>query len=71
MYKVIYKFRDLKDDLHQYQVGDEYPRKGAKEDKKRIAELLGKTNKLHRPLIEEIEEVKEEKPKKKRKAKGE
>lgn len=78
MYKVVHKFRDLKDNMHQYLVGDEYPRKGAKVDDKRIAELLGKANKLHRPLIEEIiekpvveevvEEKPEEKPKKKRKS---
>lgn len=79
MYKVIHKFRDLKDNLHQYQVGDEYPRKGAKVDEKRIAELLSKANKLHKPLIEEIkeeipeeiqEEVLEEKPKKKKRKKA-
>lgn len=39
MYKVIYKFIDLKDNKHLYNVGDEYPRNGAKADKSRIDEL--------------------------------
>lgn len=77
MYRVVYKFRDLKDGLHTYKVGDTYPRKGVIEDEKRIEELLSKTNKLRRPLIEKIEEEKpieekkieeEAKPKKKRKS---
>lgn len=30
MYKVVYKFKDLKDNNHIYEVGAEFPRKGAK-----------------------------------------
>lgn len=52
MYKVIYKFIDLQDDKHLYNVGDEYPRDGAKADKSRIDELKSKNNKIGVPLIE-------------------
>ncbi len=61
MYKVIYKFRDVKDGLHQYQVGDVYPREGYTPTKARISELASNFNKLGKKLIEE---VKEEKPSK-------
>lgn len=66
MYKVLKAFKDLKDDNYRYEVGDTYPRTGAKPSAKRIAELSSDTNKLGTPLIEEIkeepkEEVKEEK----------
>ena len=62
MYTVVYKFKDLQDNMHQYQVGDVYPRKFLVVKESRIKELLSRNNKLHRPLIVEIvEEVKEEK----------
>lgn len=83
MYKVIYRFRDLKDNDYVYEVGVEYPRKGAKATKERIEELASNKNALGKPLIKlieekvekKVEEVKEEKheeivvekPKKKKK----
>lgn len=57
-YKVIEKFKDLKDD-HIYEVNDIYPREDIKlEDipQKRIKELTTKKNKIGKILIEEIEE---------------
>lgn len=51
MYKVVYKFIDLKDNKHLYNVGDEYPRDGAKADKSRIDELKSEKNKIGVPLI--------------------
>lgn len=69
MFKVIYKFADLQDNKTVYKVGDTYPRKGYEPTEKRIAELLGKRNKIGKKLIEEIKEKKVEKkpesPKKK------
>ena len=56
MYKVIHTFKDLKDEAGKvYREGDTYPRKGYKPTEKRIAELLGKRNKIGAPLIKEIE----------------
>lgn len=71
MYKVICPFTDLKDNGHVYNLGDVYPRDGAQPTKKRISELLGSDNKLHRPLIEsdgiaDVGTSNEEKPRKKR-----
>lgn len=51
MYKVIYKFIDLQDNKHLYNVGDVYPRDGAKADKSRIDELKSEKNKIGVPLI--------------------
>lgn len=59
VYKVIEKFKDLKDNDHIYEVNDIYPRKDIKlEDipQKRIKELTTKKNKIGKILIEEIEE---------------
>jgi len=56
MYRVIELFHDLQDKNHCYKPGDEYPRKGIKVTKKRIAELSGKNNKRGIPLIEEVPE---------------
>ena len=65
MYKVIHQFLDLQDGSYHYKVGDTFPRSGKKATAKRIKELSGTDNKIHRPLIEAIEETpKEEKPKK-------
>lgn len=62
MYKVIYKFADLKDHRHVYNVGDTYPREGSKPTQERIEALANGMNKIGRPLIEEIiQPVKEEK----------
>lgn len=70
MYKVIKHFHDLQDATktksgvvyREYNVGDEYPRKGLNVSKERLKELSGKDNKRGTPLIEE---VKEETPAKK------
>ena len=82
MYKVIYRFADLQDKNHIYNVGDAYPREGSEPSEKRIDELAGKNNKIGKPLIEKVivkkaivEDIKEEpideeepKPKKRKKA---
>lgn len=52
-YRVIYRFRDLKDNDHVYEVGEEY--KG-KKSPARIKELSTEANKIGRPLIEKIME---------------
>lgn len=64
MYKVIKHFFDLQDCTktkenaiyHEYNVGDEYPRKGLEVSAERIAELSGSDNKQGEPLIAEQEE---------------
>lgn len=56
MYKVIYRFDDLQDGCHHYDVGDTFPREGLKVSEKRIAELSGDGNKQGCPLIEKVEE---------------
>lgn len=58
MYEVIKSFIDLKDKDHEYNVGDEYPRKGYEPAKKRIEELAGENNKQGVPLIKKVEEEK-------------
>lgn len=63
-YKVIKKFKDLKDNDHIYEVNDIYPREDIKlEDisQKRIKELTTKKNKIGEILIEEIKEKSDEK----------
>lgn len=60
MYKVIVRFKDLKDGNHVYNVGDEFPRVGAKASKKRINELASDANRRKIPLIEEVEETKDD-----------
>lgn len=56
--KVLYKFADLKDKGHVYNVGDNYPRAGYKPTKERVEELKGSDNKIGKPLIvAEPEEV--------------
>lgn len=70
MHKVIKHFHDLQDATktksgvvyREYNVGDEYPRKGLKVSEERLKELSGKDNKRGTPLIEE---AKEETPAKK------
>lgn len=70
MYRVIKRFHDLQDATktksgvvyREYNVGDEYPRKGLKVSEERLKELSGKDNKRGTPLIEE---AKEETPAKK------
>ena len=49
MHKVIYPFKDLKDDKKTtYKIGDSYPRKGFKVAKARLDELSGNKNKILR-----------------------
>lgn len=61
MFKVVHSFKDLQDDEKLYKVGDKYPRAGYKPTEKRIAELLGKRNKIGEPLIKEVEKPKKSK----------
>ena len=64
MYKVIKKFHDLQDATktkngmiyHEYNVGDEFPRKGREVSEERLEELAGKENKQGVPLIELVKE---------------
>lgn len=64
MYKVIKQFHDLQDATktkngmvyHEYNVGDEFPRKGFKVSDERLKELSGKDNKQGKPLIKEVKE---------------
>lgn len=58
MYKVIKLFTDLQDDGYVYNVGDKFPRDGAKVDEDRIAELAGSKNRQGSPLIAKVEEKK-------------
>lgn len=60
MYEVIYKFADIEDGLHVYEVGDKYPRDGVKVSGRRIAELASTKNKIGRVLIKVIPEAEEE-----------
>lgn len=57
MYKVVNYFTDLQDDNHPYNVGDTFPREGAKATKKRLAELSSTDNKQGKVLIEKVEET--------------
>lgn len=54
-YVVIKKFKDLKDNNHVYQVGDKYPRSG-RVKKVRVEELSSDSNRLGKPLIQEVGE---------------
>ena len=67
MYKVIERFMDLQDDNYIYEVGDSYPREGADPTLERIRALASNSNKIGKPLIEEVAE----KPKRIRKKKEE
>lgn len=62
-YKVIYKFKDLKDNNYIYDPNVEnrsiYPREGLTPTKKRINELASDKNKIGKVLIQKIEEVEE------------
>lgn len=61
--KVVYKFADLVDGNHIYEVGDSYPRDGYKPTKERVEELKGSDNKIGKPLIvAEADEVIEAEP---------
>ena len=68
MYRVIHEFLDLQDNNHHYKVGDKYPKDGSETTLERATELIGKNNKIGKPLIEEIMPTfVEERPKRKRK----
>lgn len=72
MYEVIYKFADMLDNNHVYEVGNTYPRDGYGPTEERIKELAGASNKIGKPLIREIavkEEPVEEEPKPKKRKK--
>jgi len=60
MYEVIYKFADVEDGLHVYEVGDKYPRDGVKVSGRRIAELASTENKIGQVLIKVIPETEKE-----------
>lgn len=53
-YLVISAFNDLLDNGRLYKLGSVYPRKGYTPTEQRITELLGSSNKQHKPLIKEI-----------------
>ena len=55
-YRVVRGFIDSQDENHDYNVGDEYPRKGKKVTKKRIAELSSDKNRKGKPFIEETDD---------------
>lgn len=57
-YRVISFFTDLQDNNYPYRVGDTYPRKGGRTNKKRIEELLGEENRQKKRLIEAVEKIK-------------
>lgn len=54
MYKVIVRFKDLQDNNHVYNAGDNFPRNGVNVSKKRIKELSSDKNRRGIPLIEEV-----------------
>ena len=54
MYRVIVGFTDLKDEGHQYQIGDPFPFDGKKISRERIKELTTDKNLIGKPLIERI-----------------
>lgn len=62
MYKVVYKFKDLSDDEHVYNVDDIFPREGHEVSFARIRELASDKNKIGKPLIEEVVEKEVEEP---------
>ena len=65
-YKVVTNFKDLRDDGHEYKVGDKYPHSG-EADAERVKQLITPTSQRG-PLIAEVvketpkEETVEEKP---------
>ena len=54
MYEVIYKFADMQDNKHVYNVGDKFPYDDKQVDSKRIKELSSKANRIGKPLIKEV-----------------
>ena len=62
-YRVAKGFFDLHDPedrgFHFYGEGDEYPREGAEPSPERVAALLSASNRMRRPVIEEVPEAAE------------
>lgn len=56
MYKVLKRFKDLKDHGYTYNAGEQYPRKGLKVGKRRLQELASDQNRRGIPLIQFVEE---------------
>lgn len=65
MYKVVKYFIDLQDNNHPYNVGDKFPRTGAKVSAERLAELAGSGNLQGTPLIVKVDAPKKAPAKKK------
>lgn len=61
-YKVIVKFKDLKDRNRIYEVGDEFPATERTVSEKRLEELLGDSNKIGEQLIRKEENEDSDKP---------
>ena len=59
IYKVIYPFKDLKDNGHIYNVGDIYPRDNVAVSKERLNDLKTSKNKIVKPLIKAERKSKE------------
>lgn len=79
MFEVLEHFKDLKDDRHEYNPGDIFPREGLTVSEDRIKELSTSNNKRGRAVIKEVmpmpkepvvEEPKEEPKKRGRKRKN-
>ena len=56
MYRVLKRFKDLKDHGYTYNAGEQYPRKGLKVGKRRLQELASDQNRRGVPLIEWVDE---------------
>lgn len=56
MYKVLADFADIQDGGYVYHTGDYFPRVGVEATEKRISALKSHTNRLGRPLIEEVKD---------------
>lgn len=59
-YRVVHKFKDLKDNEYVYNVGDIYPREGLDVSKDRFEELKTSKNKIGVPLIKAERKKKDE-----------
>lgn len=55
-YKVIERFKDLQDKNRVYEIGDKFPATKRKVSEERLKELSGNSNKLGKPVIEEVGE---------------
>lgn len=55
-YKVIERFKDLQDKNRVYEIGDKFPATKRKVSEERLEELSGDSNKLGKPVIEEVGE---------------